>query len=157
MHIKSLPLFILISSGLLNAQVVPGRWEKVESLPPGQQIDIILMSGDSMNCAFKSSDSTKLTVTRDGSELTIPKDDVARIVLQKPAGRKAGRIGAGVGGAVGAAILPVVYLTNCKDCEMTGPVITGTVMLALIGAGIGARGGHAFGGPSSEVLYQAAP
>ena len=34
MTIKSLPLFVLVSSGLLNAQVIPGRWQKRRMLRP---------------------------------------------------------------------------------------------------------------------------
>ena len=55
MSIKSLPLFILISSGLLNAQVVPGRWEKLDSQPTGKQIIVNLKAGDRLECALKES------------------------------------------------------------------------------------------------------
>ena len=34
MTIKSLPLFVLVSSGLLNAQVIPGRWQRRRMLRP---------------------------------------------------------------------------------------------------------------------------
>ncbi len=50
MTIKNLPLLVLFWSCLLNAQVIPGRWEKVDSLPSGQQIVITLKSGDRMEC-----------------------------------------------------------------------------------------------------------
>jgi len=45
MTIKSLLLLLLFSSSLLNAQVIPGRWENVDSLPSGQQIIVTLRAG----------------------------------------------------------------------------------------------------------------
>jgi hypothetical protein len=64
MAIKSLPLFILISSGLLNAAVVPGRWEKVDGLQEGTRIVVEIKSGDRLEGALKGSSPQELTVNR---------------------------------------------------------------------------------------------
>ena len=53
MNIKSLPLFILISSGLMNAQGTPlGRWEKVEALRSGTLVVVTLETGDRIEGTF---------------------------------------------------------------------------------------------------------
>ena len=117
MNIQSLPLFILISSGLLNAQVIPGRWEKRDSLRAGEQIFITFKSGGVINYNFKSADSTKLRVIRSGSiETNIPKADVAKVVRLKPRSNKAAWIGAGVGAAAVAVTVPV-YFCSANGCR----------------------------------------
>ncbi len=156
MTFKSLPLFILISSGLLNAAVVPGRWEKVDSLPFGRPMVVTLKGGDSMRCTFNGSDLTTLTVTTGGSGLAIPKADVGTIVQQKPPNiLKAALIGTGVGAAAGVAIVAAVR--PCTDCEWNKNDTGGAITLGLIGAGIGYWIGKTVADdfPSDEVVYQA--
>ena len=154
MTIKSLPLLVLFSSSLLNAQVIPGRWEKVDSLPPGQQIIVTLKAGDRMECAFKGADSTKLTVTRGGSELAIPKADVATIVQQKPRSKKQSLIGAAVGAGAGAG--GVAAFICSVDCIWDKDEIGIVILFSLIGAGAGAIVGYyTTDKPPDEVLYQA--
>ncbi len=154
MNIKSLPLLILISSGLLNAAVVPGRWEKVDSLRSGEEIVVTLKAGDNMECAFKGADATNLTVTRGGSELAIPKADVAAIVQQKPRSKKPLWIGAAVGGALGAGIGAAVS----KNYDETFVARTDLMAITwgLVGAAAGATAGYySAAEPPDEVLYQA--
>jgi len=55
MSIKSLQLLVLFSSSLLNAQVIPGRWEKLDNQPAGKEIIVILNAGDRLECALKES------------------------------------------------------------------------------------------------------
>ncbi len=153
-NIKSLPLFILISSGLLNAQVVPGRWEKVDLLPSGQEIIVTLKAGDRMECDFKGADSTKLTVTRGGSELAIPKADVAAIVQQKPRSSTPTLIGIAVGGVAGAGFGYAASKNADETYFARADIMALTV--GVIGAVSGAFVGYySTAEPPDEVLYQA--
>ncbi len=141
MHIRSLPLFIIISSSLLNAQVIPGRWEKVDSLPTTSQLMITLKSGNEANYIFNSSDSANLAVqSESGVELVIPKADVAKVVQLKPPSNRAAWIGAGVGAAAGA--LPIVIaFCSAEGCRGEGNIVAATVtvsgLAALVGYSIG--------------------
>ncbi len=154
MSIKSLPLFILISSGLLNAAVVPGRWEKVDGLQEGTRIVVEMKSGDRLEGAFKGSSPQDLTVTDPaGSDRQVPKTAVAKIMTAEKVkdGLSNGMLigmGVGTGVAVGAVALAVGgFSEECVAC--------GLAILA------GFAGGWAMGavidaihyGP--EVLYQA--
>ena len=157
MNIKSLPLFILISSSLLNAQVVPGRWEKVDSLPANAQLTVTLKSGNEANYTFNSSDSANLAVqSESGTELVIPKDDVAKVVRLKPPSNKAAWIGAGVGAAAGAVPLPVA-LCSANGCRGEGNIVAATVALSALGALVGYSIGKALAddSPSEAAVFQA--
>ena len=155
MNIKSLPLFILISSSLLNAQVVPGRWEKVDSLPANAQLTITLKSGNEANYIFNSSDSANLAVqSESGTELVIPKADVTKVVRLKPPSNKAAWIGAGVGAAAVAASF-LVALCDANGCRGEGNIVAATVALSALGALVGYSIGKAVADPSEEVVYQA--
>ncbi len=154
MNIKSLPLLVLISSGLMNAQVIPGRWEKVDLLPSGQEIIVTLKAGDRMECDFKGADSTKLTVTRGGSELAIPKADVVATVQQKPRSSTPTLIGIGVGGVAGA-VLGYALSKNADETAFARADIM-AVTFGLIGAVSGGIVGYySTAEPPDEVLYQA--
>ena len=156
MNIKSIPLFILISSGLLNAAVVPGRWEKVDGLQEGTQIVVEMKSGDRLEGAFKGSSPQDLTVTDPaGSDRQVPKTAVAKIMTAEKVkdGLSNGMLigmGVGTGVAVGAVAIRAGRLSDLEECSACG--------LAILA---GFAGGWAMGavidaihyGP--EVLYQA--
>ena len=86
--LEILALAFLVTTSL-QAQVIPGRWEKVDSLPTNAQLTITLKSGNEANYIFNSSDSANLAVqSESGAELVIPKADVARIVQRKSRSNK---------------------------------------------------------------------
>jgi len=155
MHIKSLPLFILISSGLLNAQVVPGRWEKLDSQPTGKQIIVNLKAGDRLEGALKESGADDLTViTSTGRELNIAKSEVREIESQekiKDSLLNGALIGAGVG--LGIALAGLAAAASGE-----GEVLSSAKVFApLLGVGAGLGVGMAIDASQqrTEVLYQA--
>ncbi len=155
MTIKSLLLLVLFSSGLLNAQVIPGRWEKVDSLPPGQEIIVTLKAGDRMECVLKEPGTNDLTVvTSAGSELNIAKSEVHKIESQekiKDSLLNGALIGAGVG--LGIALAGLAAAGSGE-----GEVLSSAKVFApLLGVGAGLGVGMAIDASQqrTEVLYQA--
>ncbi len=164
MHIKSLPLFILISSSLLNAAVVPGRWEKVDSLRSGERIVVTLKAGGLGRFSLKESDADDVTVvTSTGRELKIAKTEVRSIVGEKTVIGLDGTLkGAVAGFAVGALIAGIILGAIANNEGGWSSTTTAHVLgYGAAGAGIGAAVG--FGVDISqkhrrtEVLYRAAP
>ncbi len=164
MHIKSLPLFILISSSLLNAQVVPGRWEKVDSLRSGERIVVTLKAGGLGRFSLKESDADDVTVvTSTGRELKIAKTEVRSIVGEKTVIGLDGTLkGAVAGFAVGALIAGIILGAIANNEGGWSSTTTAHVLgYGAAGAGIGAAVG--FGVDISqkhrrtEVLYRASP
>jgi len=164
MHIKSLPLFILISSSLLNAAVVPGRWEKVDSLRSGERIVVTLKAGGLGRFSLKESDADDVTVvTSTGRELKIAKTEVRSIVGEKTVIGLDGTLkGAVAGFAVGALIAGIILGAIANNEGGWSSTTTAHVLgYGAAGAGIGAAVG--FGVDISqkhrrtEVLYRASP
>ncbi len=56
MNTQNVVMILLVLTTSLQAQVIPGRWEKVDSLPAHAWLTITLKSGTKENYIFKSSD-----------------------------------------------------------------------------------------------------
>ncbi len=156
--IKILPLLVVFSSGLLKAQVVPGRWEKVDALEQGTEIIITMKSGERVDGAFQQHDAEILFVAEvNGSERPIPERDVAKVVRPLVEGDSSwdgAAIGAAIGYGGGWAGLAAMKSGGgdwawSDAFEMFGPIG------AAVGFGIGfaidrAHKGH----KGTELLYQ---
>ncbi len=69
--ISGIALVVLLSTSL-QAGVIPGRWEKVETLGQGAEIIITMKSGDRLEGAFRHPDAEALFVVEvNGSERQI--------------------------------------------------------------------------------------
>ncbi len=154
--IKILPLLVVFSSGLLKAQVVPGRWEKVDALEQGTEIIFTMKSGERVDGAFQQHDAEILFVAEvNGSERPIPERDVAKVVRPLVEGDSSwdgAAIGAAIGYGGGWAGLAAMKSGGgdwawSDAFEMFGP----------IGAGVGALVGYLVdkSHKGTEVLYQA--
>ena len=135
------------------AGVVPGRWEKVDSLKSGADIIVIMQSGDSFRGSFRSSDSESVTVKTGGEDRSFPKHPIKQIEaegVKEDGAIDGGLIGAGIGAAVGALLG-----SRSRSDDFKG---TATGLLALVGAGIGFGVGYAADSGSGKpvLLYQAA-
>ena len=156
MTIQSLPLLVLFSSSLLNAQVIPGRWEKVDALEQGAEIVITMKSGERVKGTFQQHDAETLFVAEvNGSERPIPEREVAKVVRPLVEGDSSwdgAAIGAAIGYGGGWAGLAAMKSGGgdwawSDAFEMFGP----------IGAGVGALVGYLVdkSHKGTEVLYQA--
>jgi hypothetical protein len=96
----------------VEAGVIPGRWEKVDALPQGARLTVILKTGgERIRGAFERSDSEILVLTGEASTLRrIAKPSVSKVFDPYVADTKwdglliGGAIGAGAGAAIGPAV-----------------------------------------------------
>ena len=139
---------LLPDSTLLQAGVIPGRWEKVDAQAPGTGLTVIMKSGDRFDCAFKELQMDTLVVETSSGERRIPKVDIQRLetseLVSDPVrdGTLTGLgIGAGAGGILGALVGAAVG----GIWGDTGDQIKGALIVGAVGAGIGAGAGAAIG------------
>jgi hypothetical protein len=129
----------LILTLMLHAQVIPGRWDKVDILEPGTAIIVTLQAGERLVCSFKSSGPDNLTLTDDqGSERRLPKSEIKKIVSADKYhdttvdGTASGAvIGTGVG-----ALLGILHAVSTDKKSGIAPItLAGTGLGALFGYG----------------------
>ena len=141
-------LLLLFHSVLLHAEVIPGRWEKVEAQAPGTGLTVMMKSGDRFDCAFEELQMDTLVVETGAGERRIPKVDIQRLETTElvPDPVKDGTL---KGAAIGAVALGVLGgLVGAADRGIwggTGDQIQGALVIGAIGAGIGAGAGAAIG------------
>ena len=151
---------LLLLTTFLQAGVIPGRWEKLDSQPPGKEIIVTLNSGDRMEYTFKSSGPDDLTVTDpSGIERRVPKSEVQTIVSAEKTGDSLLNgllIGLGIGAASGALVTriscgPSGYDPECATLAgvvfVTAGSVSGAVTGALIDRSIS----------KSKLIYQRRP
>ncbi len=139
----------------LQAGVIPGRWEKLDSQPPGKQIIVTLKIGDRLECDFQSSGPDDLTVTdQSGTERKVPKSEVQTIISAEKTGDSVLNgtlIGAGAGAAI--SLIPIMLAAIQSDGGWD--VETMGIFGAAIGVGAGMGAGIDALHRRPEVLYQA--
>ena len=151
---------VVIASGLVilgvlsaaSAEVVPGRWEKVDSLTRGTGIIVSMTGGDRMECEFISSDPEGITVVdSDQSERTLPKSGVKKIQTIAKTGKNRVWDGALIGAAIGAAAGGITVAAVGTDDDSGNAA--GVLLATGIGAGVGLGVDAAVG--ARETLYVA--
>jgi hypothetical protein len=137
----------------LFPDVVPGRWEEVDSLKPGDDIIVELQSGERAEVVFVSSNSEAIILGADiGKTPTIAKNEVVRVSRFRKAGRRdllGLGIGAGAGVATGLAISSRLDETFFARGDLMAVACGG------IGALTGYLIGHAANRPEcEEILFR---
>ena len=145
-------LLLLFHSVLLYADVIPGRWEKVEAQAPGTGLTVMMRSGDWFDCAYKELQMDTLVVETSAGERRIPKVDIQRLETSDlvPDPVKDGTLN---GAVIGAVVLGV--LSGLVGSAFGG--IEGALGAGAIGAGIGAGTGAAIGYGVDKVANHKRP
>ena len=146
-----------LASNTLQADVIPGRWEIVDSLEPGTPITVRLKEGDRIECSLKTVDSEALElIDVTGQEITIPKSAVKQIL--GPAKEKDSNLngtlwGLAIGGAGGA----VLGAATKESLDSGASASSYIAAVAIIGAGLGALTGYTvdYSLKNRPVLYRA--
>jgi hypothetical protein len=72
---------LIAMTSVLQAAVIPGRWEMVEALKTGTPIIVTIKAGDRIECSLDSTSSDDLTVSdREGIQRKLPKAGIIKIV-----------------------------------------------------------------------------
>ena len=139
----------------LQAQVIPGRWEKVSALAVSSPITVELKDGDRIKGHYEGLSATDVMVVSHFSRAVIPKEDIETITIRPEDGVGDGAgIGAGVGFGIGAGIALGLILKHGGGEGALGALLLLGGVGAGVGAGLGAAGDAATR-PLEIVLYEA--
>ena len=151
-------VIVLILVGLLSvpaqAQMIPGRWEKVAALKLGPRITVELKSGDRLEGQFEELSPSGLLLRTGSAQAAIPRADIARITTREADRLRNGvLLGAAIGGAaIGGGVMAEHAIGPASDLN-----IFGVAMFALAGTALGAAIGLGIDSIAKKevVLYQA--
>ncbi len=131
----------LILGGLIaqpaQAEVIPGRWEKVSALEMASPIVVELKSGDRIKGQFRGLSVSDLDLLSPSGWAVIPKSDIRTITSPSKDGLGDGaKIGAGIGAGIVVGAVGIAAMAQNKGDAASAPML----MLILGGgaAGIGA-------------------
>lgn len=105
-------LVVLLTLTRTDAGVIPGRWEKVDALPPGAHVVLILKAGDERILgSFERSDGESLTLRDEtNAHRRVSKSSVSKVLDPSLFDSKwnglliGGAIGVGAGALLGPAV-----------------------------------------------------
>ena len=146
-------VFVLGLPGALCAQKQQGSWSDLRGLRVGQGIIVIESSMEHHDGEFISVTDEVLTVQEKGSDVSVKREDVVRVLTASGARRgEHAVIGLVVGGLVGAGI------GAAAGSRSKGWVGLAEGVGALVGVTIGATGGAIVGAviPAHTTIYRAA-
>ena len=148
-------VMVLILVGMLSvpaqAQVIPGRWEKIEALMGEPPIIVNLKSGDRLEGQFGGLSASGIFLRTRSAQAAIPRVEIQQITTRQHDRRwNTTLIGAGIGAGIGG----IVIARRPPASDPIALVATGAV---AIGAGIGALVAYTADALIMEevVLYQA--
>ncbi len=158
--VYSVCLLLLSHSALLHAQVIPGRWEKVEAQKQGTELTLILHSGEQVYGLLEEvTTDTVIVIEEGGGQRSITKLSVHQVdTTQIDSTRNGTLIGLAIGGAAGS-ISGALFISGFSDFPTTSEYLGAALFCGAIGAGIGAAIGYKVDkeadhkGP--EILYVA--
>jgi hypothetical protein len=117
--------------------VIPGRWEKVQSLKQGYAVTVKLDSGERIKALYRGLTEDGLLLQKNnGDDLEIPKSAVLEVTSQHRVGNDGLGNGAIIGAAIGGGFALTVGLLYA-DGDDAGYVAAVTALYAAIGMGAG--------------------
>ncbi len=157
--LEILALAFLVTTSL-QAQVVPGHWEKVEAQKQGTELTLILHSGEQVYGLLEEvTHDTVIVIEEGGGQRSITKLSVHQVETTRIDSTRNGTlIGLGIGGAAGS-ISGVWFISGFSDFPTASEYLGAALICGGIGAGIGAAIGYGFDKgvdhKKPEVLYVA--
>ncbi len=153
-------LLLLFHSVLLHADVIPGRWEKVEVQKQGTELALILQSGEPVYGLLKEvTHDTVIVIEEDGGQRSVTKSSIHLVETTRIDSTRNGTlIGLAIGGVVGS-VSGALFAGAFSDNPTASDYLQGALICGAIGAGIGAAIGYKFDKDAdhkmAEVLYVA--
>ena len=136
-------LLLLSHSVLLHADVIPGRWEKVEAQKQGTELTLILHSGEQVYGLLEEvTHDTVIVIEEGGGQRSITKLSVHQVETARIGSTRNGTlIGLAIGGAAGS-ISGAFFATALSERPTASDYLGGALICGAIGAGIGAAIGY---------------
>ena len=146
---------LIIQASPAPAEVIPGKWQKVDLLLAGSKIILKTGYGEILDCIYFGSDDETLLVVESVSkqQRRISKTSVEKITATEYDDRllNGSLIGLSIGAGLGIALTSATEIARQRNG--VGNRVLGCALFGLLGVGFGALVDYKHRG--SEVLYEA--
>ncbi len=145
----------------LQAGVIPGRWDKVDSLDLPVDVIVLLQEGKRVEGSLTAQTVESLLIQTRRDSLTLQKRTIRRVMKAEripDSTRNGTLIGTGVGFGIGfGTMVAVEKSVTASGFELAEENLSLAILGGLVGAGAGAVSGWAIDRhqPTHEVLYKA--
>jgi hypothetical protein len=152
-RIGILAVVILVSSGPLEAQVIPGRWEKLDATLAGTAVIVRLQTNMNIEGKFQGSTGDEVTVVTDTGVMQVAKANIREITTAAVSAdslKNGALIGSGIGLGIALGLLAVAGSGEgyvLESAKWAGPLFG-------FGAGLGAGVAIDAARKQREVLYR---
>ncbi len=147
-------IILLLAYSLPAAEVIPGKWQKVDMLEAGSPIIIKTKYGEKLKCTyFDSNRESLLIVENGGGQRRIRKEDVESVIAEKYDDRLFNGAVIGLSVGVGATLLTAALSKDSPQRNRVNLAVFGSILFGLTGMGIGSL--VDFHHRGSEVIYTA--
>jgi len=158
--------FLFLSWGIATSPVLGGdnsgknqaNWDKLKSLSPGQEIQVVQNDAKSTSGNFRSTTDEAIVVSTASGEQTISRQSILRISSKGKGHRKRNAlIGAGIGAGAGAGIGAAIDASANSGSGSFGPWFPhlGIEMVTPLGAIVGAIVGAVIPSGGWHEIYRA--
>jgi uncharacterized membrane protein len=156
MKLRLISLFVALAMFVVQVPVViaqgASNWSTVQATKVDERLIVKKKDGKTIEGRMIEASETNLTISRDNKVVNISRSDIREIYHStgKAAKSKWALIGTGFGAGAGAGLGAIKYDSNRDD------YVIYPVMGFIIGAGVGAVTGLAFGASrrSRNLIYQ---
>ena len=142
------------------AQTNPASWENLNTLQPGEKIQVLEMNSKKVSGTFVNVSDTAMSLQVKASQQTVQRQDVRSVKLMKHQHRLrntliGAAVGAGAGAGIGAATHHHVICTTPCSLQNSNTFLSSS-QAAAVGAVIGLAGGAEIGAaiPSHPTIYR---
>jgi hypothetical protein len=147
--------FLFLTGFLPVADVIPGKWQKVDLLPAGSPITIKTIYGEQVPCTYFGSDrETLLIVETRRNQRRIRKAEIETIIAEKYDDRLVNGAVIGLSAGVAFALLLSLARGETSHHDRVTLAVFGSVLFGLCGMGVGTLVDYQHQG--REVVYRAA-
>jgi hypothetical protein len=150
-----LAILLFLQTGPAHAEVIPGKWQKVDLLQSGSPIILKTVYGEILDCIYFSSSDEMLLVVESVSkqQRRIPKASVEKITAKEYDDPllNGGLIGISIGAGLGVAFTSLS--DTARHRNSASDRVIGCALFGLLGMGVGALVDFKHRAPT--VVYEA--
>ena len=129
---------LLLACSSQAAEVIRGKWQKVDLIPSGTPIILKAANGERMECTYISSDREMLLIVEtSGNPRRIRKSEVESIIAEKYEDRLFNGAVIGLSAGVAAALLTAAASPEINNRDRAGFIAFGSVLFGLAGMCVG--------------------